>query len=180
MAWKRKFVRNIYEHRCLSSHVQHCAGRNTNKKAILLSAPTLNLMPKTNLSPMRWRSEADFLELLQTVVHHCNDLWKKRKQGTGSSFYQSCIFHVRLYLFDLRFVTDDRCGHSVIWISFPARFSRINVRWLVETVTNSIWWLCVVPTSTTRFASDLGYRMCKNLMGLYKENYLYGQWHQIL
>ena len=32
---------------------------------------------------------------------------------------------------------------------------------------NKIWWLCLVPTSTTRFASDLGYRMAKNLIGLY-------------
>ena len=24
-----------------------------------------------------------------------------------------------------------------------------------------IWWLCLVPTSTTRFASDVGYRMAK-------------------
>ena len=27
---------------------------------------------------------------------------------------------------------------------------------------NKIWWLCLVPTSTTRFASDVGYRMDKN------------------
>ena len=36
-------------------------------------------------------------------------------------------------------------------------------------VYNKIWWLCLVPTSTTRFASDVVYRMAKNLMGLYKE-----------
>ena len=34
---------------------------------------------------------------------------------------------------------------------------------------NKIWWLCLVPTSTTRFASDVGYRMAKKLIGLYKE-----------
>ena len=34
---------------------------------------------------------------------------------------------------------------------------------------NKIWWLCLVPTSTTRFASDVGYGMAKNLIGLYKE-----------
>ena len=31
-----------------------------------------------------------------------------------------------------------------------------------------IWWLCLIPTSTTRFASDVGYRMPKTLIG-YKE-----------
>ena len=27
---------------------------------------------------------------------------------------------------------------------------------------NKIWWLCLVPTSTNRFASDVGYRLAKN------------------
>ena len=48
-----------------------------------------------------------------------------------------------------------------------------------ELKNNRIWWLCLVPTSTTSFASDLGYRMAKNLIGLYKENTFYDQWHQI-
>ena len=26
---------------------------------------------------------------------------------------------------------------------------------------NKVWWLCLVPTSTTRFANDVGYRMAK-------------------
>ena len=29
-------------------------------------------------------------------------------------------------------------------------------------IINRIWWLCLVPTSTTRFAIDLGNRMAKN------------------
>ena len=49
---------------------------------------------------------------------------------------------------------------------------------------NRIWWPCLVPTSTTRFASDLGYGMDKNLTGTYKENtfmnndikFLYIEW----
>ena len=32
---------------------------------------------------------------------------------------------------------------------------------------NRIWWLCLVPILTIRFGSDLGYRMAKNLIGLY-------------
>ena len=34
---------------------------------------------------------------------------------------------------------------------------------------NKIWSLCLVPTSTTRFATDVGYRMAKKWVGLYKE-----------
>ena len=34
---------------------------------------------------------------------------------------------------------------------------------------NKIWWLCLVPTSTTRFVSDLGYCMAKNVIELCKE-----------
>ena len=33
-----------------------------------------------------------------------------------------------------------------------------NKYWLM---VNKVWWLCLVPTSTTRFASDVGYRMAK-------------------
>ena len=38
---------------------------------------------------------------------------------------------------------------------------------------NKIWWLCLVPISTTRFASDVGCRMAKNINGLYKEIFLW-------
>ena len=42
-----------------------------------------------------------------------------------------------------------------------------------------IRWLCIVPTSTTRFASDLGYIVAKILIRFCKENTFYEQWHQI-
>ena len=32
---------------------------------------------------------------------------------------------------------------------------------LIHGSTNKIWWLCVVPTSTLRLASEVGYRMAK-------------------
>ena len=32
---------------------------------------------------------------------------------------------------------------------------------LMSPSNNKVWWLCLVPTSTTRFASDVGYRMAK-------------------
>ena len=35
--------------------------------------------------------------------------------------------------------------------------------------TNKIWWQCLVPTSTTRLAIDVGYRVAKNEYGYIKE-----------
>ena len=49
--------------------------------------------------------------------------------------------------------------------------------WICFSVFNKIWWVCLVPTSTTRFASDVGYRMAK--IGLYREITFYEQWHLI-
>ena len=49
----------------------------------------------------------------------------------------------------------------------------------VVAFTNRIWWLCLVPTSTIRFDSDLGYKMPQNLIELYKKNTFYKQWQQI-
>ena len=34
-------------------------------------------------------------------------------------------------------------------------------------LVNKIWWLCLIPTSTTRFAGDLRCRMAKSLIALY-------------
>ena len=51
-------------------------------------------------------------------------------------------------------------------------FSMGNLSCLILTPgdpVNKIWWLYLVPTSTTRFAKDVGYRMVKNLVGLYTE-----------
>ena len=43
------------------------------------------------------------------------------------------------------------CGVFVLWIH--AKDSKV--------MRNKIWWLCLVPTSTTRFASEVGYRIAK-------------------
>ena len=52
-----------------------------------------------------------------------------------------------------------------------------NITCLITVTCDAIkiWWLCQVFTSTTRFASDVGYRMAKNLIGLYKENNFHEQ-----
>ena len=56
------------------------------------------------------------------------------------------------------------------WIGSPQGLdnclSHVRHQAIIWTNVNRIWWLCLVPTSTTRFASDLGYRMTKNLIGL--------------
>ena len=49
----------------------------------------------------------------------------------------------------------------------------------INIIENRMWWLCLVLTLTTRFATDLGYRMATNLTGLYKKNTFYKQGHQI-
>ena len=36
-------------------------------------------------------------------------------------------------------------------------------------IDNSIWWLCLVPASTTRRASDTVYKIAKTSIGLYKQ-----------
>ena len=36
-----------------------------------------------------------------------------------------------------------------------------NIIKFKESSANKVWWQCLVPTSTTRFASDAGYRMAK-------------------
>ena len=39
---------------------------------------------------------------------------------------------------------------------------------MIQSNDQICWWLCLVPTSTTRFASAVGYRMTKNWIGLYR------------
>ena len=62
---------------------------------------------------------------------------------------------------------------SLVW------FFSVVLEYMIFWSMNKIWWLCLVPTSTTRFASDVGYRIAKNLVGLYKEDNFHEQWHLI-
>ena len=48
------------------------------------------------------------------------------------------------------------------WLSIVWAYSE-------QETENGPWWLCLVPTSTTKFDSDVGYRMAKPLIRLYKE-----------
>ena len=47
-------------------------------------------------------------------------------------------------------------GSFVVSVSSPRTGNALFIR------CNKIWWLYLVPTSTTRFTGDLGYRMTKN------------------
>ena len=59
--------------------------------------------------------------------------------------------------------------HTKVWdvISHPCItplsfcLSLNVIRSLLRSRDNKVWWLCLVPTSTTRFASDVGYTMAK-------------------
>ena len=44
---------------------------------------------------------------------------------------------------------------------------------------NKVWWLCLVPTSTTRFASDVGYRMAKIKHSCTRKIFFMNKWHLI-
>ena len=44
-----------------------------------------------------------------------------------------------------------------------------EVSCMAKECVNKIWWLCLVPTSTTRLASDVGYKMDKKWIVLYEE-----------
>ena len=46
---------------------------------------------------------------------------------------------------------------------------RMNVLAFESKWSNKIWWLCLLSTSTTRFASGVGYRIAKICIWLYKE-----------
>ena len=40
---------------------------------------------------------------------------------------------------------------------------------VIRILVNKIWWQCLVRTSTTRFVSDVGYRMAQKWIWLYEE-----------
>ena len=55
-----------------------------------------------------------------------------------------------------------------------------KIVFILKQAFNKIWWLCLVPTSATRFATDVGYRIAKKWRGSYKEMICHEQWHLIL
>ena len=72
-----------------------------------------------------------------------------------------------------------RSGHGLSQWETTIHCNLVS-HWLIPyTEGNKIWWLCLVPTSTTRFASDARYRMAKKWIGLYTEIFFYEQWHLI-
>ena len=61
--------------------------------------------------------------------------------------------------------------HKFLWKKMPPITSFIFTYMCLHYVgMNRFWWPCLVSISTTRFASDLRYRMAKNLIGLYMGN----------
>ena len=60
----------------------------------------------------------------------------------------------------------DLIGTFILYVRTTNIFTRVGLwahkLWSVfQEPINKVWWLCLVPTSTTRFASDVGYRMAK-------------------
>ena len=56
-----------------------------------------------------------------------------------------------------------------IYITNANLYRKVVVALLYSLDSNKIWRLCLVPTSTTRFASDVGYRMATTWIGSYKD-----------
>ena len=60
---------------------------------------------------------------------------------------------------------NEHCWWFVLLRAHKLTFFLLHIHTL-----NKIWWLCLVPISTTRFASEVGYKNAPNLIVLYKEN----------
>ena len=105
-------------------------------------------------------------------------IWWRHHVHAGNPYYQSA--ECSLWAIELKLFT----WSSFIpwWLHQMKTFSALLALCAGNPPTghqsNKIW-LCLVPTSTTRFAWDVGYRIGKNLIGLYKENNFYEKWYLI-
>ena len=85
----------------------------------------------------------------QKCTHFCSE-WSIVGYGTGALRDQwnwSII---------VKYISEKVCT-EYIPIQEPDKYSPVSA----TKISNKVWWLCLVPTSTTRFASDVGYRMAK-------------------
>ena len=89
------------------------------------------------------------IEITQMIIHSQTHAW----------YGQTCWLIVFVVY---------QAGYIIVTINitYPGCWCPYS-HWKVA--SNKIWWLCLVPTSTTRFASDVGYRMANKIIGLYKE-----------
>ena len=89
----------------------------------------------------------------------------------ASSQYKDCLIYVwRFSMLKIRRPLGRLIFNMGIAIPGKTVFLIETAPWVHA--LNRIWWLCLVPISTTRFVSDL-YRMVKKLIGLYKEDAFY-------
>ena len=87
-----------------------------------------------------------------------NDTWSMVMQNLCGTFV-SANWYLSDYDYNKKkFIRQEIWLCSVLWLKKDLRYP-----------IRSGGWLCLVPTSTTRFASDVGYRMAKKLIGFYKE-----------
>ena len=59
------------------------------------------------------------------------------------------------------------------WQGYFATFLMEDQNLAAYLCSSKIWWLCLFTSSTTRFAGDVGYRMAKNSIALYKDFFLW-------
>ena len=82
--------------------------------------------------------------------------------GNGSLYVSECIIYPMKYT------------QSLVVLCF-------SWLWIITSVydINETWWLWVVPTSTARFFSDVGYRMAKIQHNYTRKIFFHEQWHII-
>ena len=66
-----------------------------------------------------------------------------------------------MFLLDMINIEGNFANHSAIYIKIEGRGFIKCFMVCYVLINNKIWWLCLVPTSTTRFATGVEYRMPK-------------------
>ena len=96
----------------------------------------------------------NFSEILINIItfHYRKCIWKCRLQN-GSRFSPTSMCQIANSLWPLWL--------QISWLVLIQGNAILPVRHQALTWSNKVWWQCLVPTSTTRFASDVGYRMAK-------------------
>ena len=82
--------------------------------------------------------------------------WWRHQMETSAAFLDTCAGNSPA----IGWIPHTEASDGELWCLFftcawKKQLSKQSWVW------NKVWWLCLVPTSTTRFASDAGYRMDK-------------------
>ena len=114
--------------------------------------------PIQNLSSIfiYFLQKCNFTQVENLLAHSWFDFFVDTMSSSAPQEHNAMVFYPKpIFSFQ-------KMHHQFLFLKYPV-FSGLRV------LSNKIWWLCLLPTSTTRFASDVGYRMAIKWVGLYKE-----------